>query len=300
MIEYYFYKNRLKPMSEKNTGVPYEMFVQDLMQTIIDADGKVGQRNIEVKHNVKLKDKFGNERQFDVYWEYELGGVVYKTVIECKDYTSKITVEKIDALIGKLKDFPDLKGLFATTKGYQSGAEKKANDNSIDLLKINHIKNFDFKSPKGEPLIKSIVGNIIAIQSAKIICFETYLDMDWLKENTKLDLEKPIPRGECLNINTFIHDIENDKRYSLRDLEHTLSGEYDKELEQTKMLKNAFVEFPNGEKFKLKGYKIKYIIPSPIKSTIEVSAEDIYEGVIEYLSSGKMKFIAKDGTIKDV
>ncbi len=287
-------------MSEKNTGIPYERFVQDLMQTILDADGKAGQRNIEVKHNVKLKDKFGNERQFDVYWEYELGGVVYKTVIECKDYTSKITVEKIDALIGKLKDFPDLKGLFATTKGYQSGAEKKANANSIDLLKINHIKNFDFKSPQGEPLIKSIVGDIIAIQSAKIICFDTYLDMDWLKENTKLDLEKPIPRGECLNISTFIHDIENDKHYSLIDLEHTLSGEYDKELEQTKMFKNAFVEFSNGEKFKLKGYKIKYIIPSPIKSTIEVSAEDIYEGVIEYLSSGKMKFIAKNGTIKDV
>lgn len=300
MIEYYFYKNRLKPMSEKNTGVPYEMFVQDLMQTIIDADGKVGQRNIEVKHNVKLKDKFGNERQFDVYWEYELGGVVYKTVIECKDYASKITVDKIDSLVGKLKDFPDIKGLFATTQGYQSGAETKAEAHAIDLLKINHIENFDFRGSNGEPMIKEIIGDIIAIQPAQIIRFDTYIDENWLKENTQLDLSKPLPSKKMLNINTIIHDIENNEHYSLMNLQRKLDGEYDKELEQVKMFKNAFVEFSDGTKFKLRGYKIKYIIPSPIRTKIVVSAVDIFKGVIEYLSSGKMKFIAKDGTIKDV
>jgi hypothetical protein len=40
--------------------------------------------------------------------EFDLGGYVYKTVIECKDYASTITVEKIDAFIGKTNDIPGL------------------------------------------------------------------------------------------------------------------------------------------------------------------------------------------------
>ena len=32
----------------------------------------------------------GIERQFDIYWEYELGGLTYKTAIECKDYRKSI------------------------------------------------------------------------------------------------------------------------------------------------------------------------------------------------------------------
>ena len=42
-----------------------------------------------------MVDKNGTERQFDIYWEYSLGGFLYKTVIECKDYASKISIDKI-------------------------------------------------------------------------------------------------------------------------------------------------------------------------------------------------------------
>jgi len=109
-----------------NNGKDYEFFVAKLQQALLNADAYASQKNIQVEVNKKIVDNCGIERQFDIYWEYELGGLLYKTVIECKDYASTITVEKIDALIGKVKDLPDLKAVFATKMGYQSGAQKKS------------------------------------------------------------------------------------------------------------------------------------------------------------------------------
>lgn len=287
-------------MSEKNTGVQYEKFVQDLMQTIINADGKVGQRNIEVKHNVKLKDNFGNERQFDVYWEYELGGVVYKTVIECKDYASKITVDKIDSLVGKLKDFPNIKGLFATTQGYQSGAEAKASANGIELLLVRGLNDSDFVGKDGQPMIRVVKINIHAILPAEIIKFEPIGDEDWIRKNTTFDLSLPISFPSCLETEIIINDLESHERYSYRDLRYKLGGEKDKELKFSKTFKNAFLECPNNWKIKLAGLNVLYKIPRWIESTVEIKADDIFKGVVEYLSSGIKKMVSKGGKVKNV
>lgn len=84
-----------------NTGKEYEFFVAKLQQAIINSEDRGAQKNVVVETNKKLTDSCGIERQFDIYWEYELGGLTYKTAIECKDYASTVTVDRIDALIGK-------------------------------------------------------------------------------------------------------------------------------------------------------------------------------------------------------
>ncbi len=113
------------------TGKEYEIFVASLQQALLDAENIITQKNIKVEVDKKITDNCGIDRQFDIYWEYELGGLTYKTVIECKDYASKVSVEKIDALIGKTRDIPDLKAVFATKKGYQSGLEQKPNKTKL-------------------------------------------------------------------------------------------------------------------------------------------------------------------------
>ncbi|NWK61899.1 restriction endonuclease [Acinetobacter sp. SwsAc3] len=140
----------------KNTGKAYELFVQSLYQAILQSELLTGQKNIEVETNKLLVDKNGTERQFDIYWEYSLGGFLYKTVIECKDYASKISIDKIDSLLGKLQDFPDLRGVFATKVGYQSGAETKANKNNIELLIVRQQNDSDWEDEDGTPLIREI------------------------------------------------------------------------------------------------------------------------------------------------
>lgn len=71
-------------------GARYEDFVAKLQAAILASESLTHQKNISVELNKKIKDNAGVVREFDVYWEYELGGLTYKTAIECKDYASKV------------------------------------------------------------------------------------------------------------------------------------------------------------------------------------------------------------------
>jgi len=146
----------------KNTGRDYEEFVGAIHQSLIQAEKISHLKNITVEVNKKIVDKNGITRQFDVYWEFNLGGYEYKTVIECKDYASSVSIEKIDAFIGKTADIPGLRLIYATKTGYQSGAQKKAEQYKIDLLIVREADNEDWRAPDGTPLIKTIQLNIVA------------------------------------------------------------------------------------------------------------------------------------------
>ena len=124
------------------------MFVARLQQAILSSENISAQKNIVVETDKKLIDNCGVERQFDIFWEYQLGGFTYKTIIECKDYDSKVSVDKIDALIGKVKDLPDLRAVFSTKKGYQSGARAKAEHNKIDLLIVRRAERLRLDCPR--------------------------------------------------------------------------------------------------------------------------------------------------------
>ena len=78
-----------------NDGKKYERFVAGLQQAIINSETITAQKNINIELNKKIIDNCGVEREFDLYWEYELGGITYKTIIECKDYNSDMSVENI-------------------------------------------------------------------------------------------------------------------------------------------------------------------------------------------------------------
>ena len=111
-----------------------------------------------------------------MYWEFNLGGYDYKTVIECKDYASSVTIDKIDAFIGKAQDIPGLRLIYATKTGYQSGAQRKADQHKVDLLIIREGVDEDWTAPDGTPLIKIINLNIIAISPPNITSFSPFVD----------------------------------------------------------------------------------------------------------------------------
>ncbi|MBW9402167.1 hypothetical protein FHC51_20555 [Leclercia sp. EC_58] len=90
----------------KNTGKYYEKFVQTIQQTLLNADKFISGKTVLVELDKKLVNNAGVSRQFDVYFEFEAGGHLYRTVIECKDYASAIKAEKIDAFLGKTAGIP--------------------------------------------------------------------------------------------------------------------------------------------------------------------------------------------------
>lgn len=284
----------------KNDGKGYEQFVALLQQALLDAENITNQKNIEVQLNKRIVDSCGVEREFDLYWEYELAGITYKSVIECKDYNSKIPLEKIDALIGKTRDIPDLRAVFATKKGYQSGAKQKAEYNKIDLLVVREQNDSDWQDPDGTPYIREIHINMIIRMPADITKFEPLIDAKWVEENTNLGIGSTVCISGLSN-EIFIQDEASGEKYTLKDLGYRLApikgskfGVFKKE----ERFENAFIHGPNF-RYKINGYNIEYVLSEPREEPMIIDFSKELLGVIEYLQKGTKKSIFKKGVIKE-
>jgi len=91
-----------------------------------------------------------NGRQFDVTLRFKVGLHDYLTVIECKDYKTKVPVEKIDAFVTKARDVNANKAVFVTSNGYQSGCFAVAARHGIKLLTLNEKVEFDISKIASE------------------------------------------------------------------------------------------------------------------------------------------------------
>ncbi|WP_198666593.1 restriction endonuclease [Marinomonas shanghaiensis] len=280
-------------------GRAYEEFVGRLHEALLRAEDITAQKNIQVERNKKLIDNCGVAREFDLYWEYELAGVTYKTVIECKDYKSTVSVEKIDALIGKIRDFPDLRALFATKRGYQSGAIQKARQNRIDLLIVREQNESDWTSLDGTPLIRTVRINMHIQAAARIKNFAPTIDGDWVKQNTNIDVSKALNMtGRTDEI--VIEDAARSQKYSLHEMTSRLGpkGDLDHgEFEDLAEFEEAYLLY-NGLRLKMRAFRLVYEIGKPHDQPIEIDLSKELVGVIEYLQRGAKTSIFKNGVIK--
>jgi len=273
-----------------NKSVEYEHFVKDLMQAILDSESQGGQKNIKVRHNEKILDRFGIKRQFDVLWDYEQGGITYNTIIECKNYNSPVSIEKIDALVGKLADFPAVRGIIATTKGYQSGAREKAKNCGIEILCVRNQNDSDWVDENGQPLIRKISLNLTMLSAPRIISCNTFIDGKYIKDNN-IDIEK-ISISGSLNTEVFIEDKISHQKYSLYELQQKIAdkddnyGLHEKDIE----FEDAYI-IKQNVKLKLRKLHVVYEIAKPCTETIELDAADYIMGVVEYLNQGKKKTV---------
>ncbi|WP_029568598.1 restriction endonuclease [Pantoea ananatis] len=289
---------------KKNTGKEYEEFVGAIQQSLINAEGMSHLKNIKVEVNKKIEDRNGILRQFDVYWEFNLGGYDYKTVIECKDYASTVTIDKIDAFIGKTQDIPGLRLIYATKTGYQSGTQKKAEQHKIDLLIIREGIDEDWTAPDGTPLIKTIHINIIALSPPTITSFSPFVDAAWLESQADLDIEKINNTfSRTLNNAIFLSNEETGKRYSLYDLANQLGGKIPDmkfgEGTYSEELSNTYLESAERDlRVKLKGYKLIYEHREPVKVTSIIDYSEELLGIVQNYSSGDKQMVFKDGRIK--
>lgn len=282
-----------------SNGRDYEIFVQNLQQAMLDSEKFSEQKTIKIERNKKIEDNFGIEREFDLYWEYELAGVVYKTVIECKDYASRVSIEKIDALIGKIRDIPDLKPVFATRTGYQSGAEQKAKSNRIDLLIVREQRDDDWIDKEGNSLIREININITVDSCPRITDFRPRIDGAWLKKNALNEGVQLTLRG--LNTDIFIDDVSRNYTYSLYDLASKLDGKADGkygDLTYFEAFEEAYL-VNDGLRLKLVSFEVDYQRSKPHTELMKIDFSKEFIGVIEYIHKGSSTAIFRDKIVRD-
>lgn len=105
-----------------------------------------------VEHNVKLNGKDG-PRQIDVLISAKVAGMDMKTIIECKDYKSKISVGTVDALHSVMLDVNANKAVLVSTKGFSSTAIKKAKRLGISLFTAHEALKDDWEIDLEIPII---------------------------------------------------------------------------------------------------------------------------------------------------
>ena len=284
--------------NKSNDGVEFEKFVQLVQQIILDSNEDLkncGINTVSVKHNLRIPDKNGLERQFDLYWEYVIDGKAYKNIIECKDYKNAVSVDRIDSVCGKLIDFPGFRAIVATSSHFQSGAIEKAKNNGIGLIVVRK-KGDETTSDSlwvdeaGDPVLHKIEYHLNII-SRNIEGMRVDIDRRWAEAH---GIE---------NESEIVTDID----YRLEDASNGLVTSLFAYLENIKrsykgtnnVYREAFqntylVNVTNGERIRIEALEIVFGTPSVDDRVITVKPNII--GTVDDIIEGTKKAVIENGT----
>lgn len=215
----------------KNTGIPYETLTQQIFQEILKQDSV---QTIDVKHDVLLQGKT-LKHQIDVYWEFTVGGITYRTVIQAKDWASKVKQEHILSFKSVLEDLPgQARGIFVTRTGYQKGALEFSRANDILLYELRQPTEKDW-----EGKIKTIIIHIHAL-IPRVTEHNLVPDLKWVKERKEeLGLgedEKITFKINGLSNELFLYDENNNVLCSIKNITDTLISSVNAELPPTRKI----------------------------------------------------------------
>jgi len=93
-------------------------------------------KNAKVRKNVIIRGKSGTDRQIDVLIEASQKSFDIKIIVEAKNYSDKIGIEKVEALKTKLTDVGGNLGVIVCPLGFTEGAINAASLHDIQLFQV--------------------------------------------------------------------------------------------------------------------------------------------------------------------
>ncbi len=275
----------------KDINTEYEKFTQEIYQTLINIQGI---DNIEVKHNIKLKGKSGQEHQIDVYWEYEIAGIIHKVAIECKNYSNEVSIGKVRDFHSVLSDLNNVNGIMVTKVGYQSGAKKFADYYGINLkeLRFPHNKDWEGRIKTIVFQMKMVLPNI----KQRIPIF----DNDWFKANIEFPKDGQMTyslQGMANEIKIF--DENGAEITNFHELDNKVPHQWEAAtgIEHTYTFENAYMDVTPLGRIKIKGVKYVYDVETGSEE-FQIDALETTKAILKDAITGEIKFFNKDGNVK--
>lgn len=273
-----------------NLNTEYERFAREIYQKLINAEGI---NTITVKHNVKLTGKSGQQHQIDVYWEYQIDGVMHKVIIECKNYNATVSIGKVRDFYGLLADLTNVSGIMVTKMGYQAGAKAYACYYGINLKEL-----------RAPTLENAIIGEIqIHTQIARRRRL-FLIDKQWAESNN-INLESlenwyaEISRcdGELRNDGYFPLEIStgasilNKKRQRISTFDE-LENKLFEDNEHIFNFEDAYVDTHYCGQMKINA--VKYVSnKTQEKKIFAIDARNIIKAILKDALSGEIMFFDK-------
>ena len=271
-------------------NIEYELLTKEIFETLLKDDGVT----VNVQHNVEIQGK-AFKHQIDVYWEYQIAGIIHKVAIECKNYDSNVSVAKVRDFYGVLSDIGNVNGIMVSKNGFQKGAKEFAEYYGINLREIREPTDKDW-----EGRIKKIQINLNMITTqVKRRMFN--IDEKWVKENIELpengDYSYEIS-GMANEI--WIIDGNGNKIKNIYQLENELPRKWEKEEDVQHIYKfeDGYLEVEKYGKIKLISIEYVYDVLKGEQKSLVIDGTASAKAILKDAITGEIKFFNKDGTIK--
>lgn len=300
-----------RKMSKK--GTKYELFVKEIYERLNAVDGL---SDVRIQHDIKLIGAAGVEHQIDLYWTFSRGGVNYSVAIECKDYNSRVSKDRIQSFHDVLHDIGGLHGILVTKMGFQSGAKEYAQKYGIQLMEIRHPTDDDWKGKmRNLQLILELhsidnVSPLIVVDKERVASNRVELSkinklrIHAMSNQVFVEYDEMESVSFCngLKKDSAIKSEKNTK--SIYDLITMLPRkEAVQGLTHMFRFKNGVVHYSDEESNKtieLPVTQINFTYDVHLsKEKVEINGDDFIEAIVKNLSDGTQKTIDRFGQIEN-
>lgn len=281
------------------SGTEYEHLARDIYHALLHNDGV---KTVDVKHNIDIAGRSGCSHQIDVYWEFSLGGVIYKTAIECKRYNKPLEIGRVRDFYAALTDIGNIQGIVITTIGYQAGAKKFADYYGINLQELRTPTDADWKGKLRDLNLRFI---IFEPKIESVGAFN--VDDEWYRANLAKGGQQVACEISGLMTEIGLHDAEGNLVRSWYQIERDLpqlifkSGNVDPSLQvgtYTIDAKGLFMPHPTFGLVPLNSVNVDYSIGVTEIETKILGAE-IVKFILRDLKSGHIhRFKANGGDVE--
>nr|WP_277403455.1 restriction endonuclease [Achromobacter insuavis] len=269
---------------------------QAIYQEILRREGA---GTIDVKHNVSLVGRSGVGHQVDVFWQFKQAGVTHRVLIECKNYTSSLTLEKARNFFAVAHDVGNCAGIMVTRTGYQSGVTAFCKFYGIALKLLRPPVDEDWKDR-----IKKIHINItprvpVSTEERPIRCYfllrpnsdeqEQRLQAA-AKRNPQLITASPSTQFLDKNGEPNTEELRWWLPRQLNVLEYSDGGPYEKPLK----LDDHYLSIDLGtglELVQVIGVKIHFWVETLDKQELIIDAMQTVDAILKDYDTGEIEFV---------
>jgi hypothetical protein len=278
-------------MSEASTQ--YERFVRDIVQVLLQAQGL---ETVVVEHDKQVQG-ISRAHQIDVYWEYRLGGVLHRVVINCKRYGSTVEVTDVLTLAGVLQDMPGVRGLIVTTVGFQSGAIDYAKVHQIGLKVIRPPRDSDWEGRIRQFNLE------LTMHEPKLVSCRIDLDRKWVEENVTADADSLIGSAVADADTTVVRDLSSGTVENMNELWNRAMAENPSEIaaDGRGVLRwaDARLERPGAPSLRVNAIEFAWTIPEGRDDdVIRVAVRSDPAAIVRDAIAGTLLFVDPNGRVK--
>ena len=266
----------------------YEVFVREIVEALLKADGL---QTVKVEHDVHVQG-ISRSHQIDVYWEYALGGVLHRVIINCKNYSSTVEVTHVETLAGVLADMPGVRGVIVTKVGFQKGAIDYAKVHQIGLKVIRPPVEQDW-----EGRIKQIHLRL-TIDKAVLLEAKVSLNKAWAEAQSDRGVGLTGTATYRADV-TVVHDLETGTEEDMNEVWNRAMREnktaVGDEYVSTVTWKNGFLRSPGSPEKKIDSIEFRWRISHGDENTIVIGKEP--RAIVRDAVQGTLLFVDPDGQV---